>query len=177
MYDLMSAQDIVSQATNCSTVKPQVYFLIDGDEIVYVGSTTQFGSRILNHLSSRKQFTAYAAIDCNYDDLRQVEYSYIEKFKPKYNQARREDVIYAQVEKIKKPFAVSNKKFLEFIEAYNIPRNEKGWVHKAYARAKWIEVYGSWVMVHWYPPITRDSVYYDEFLKTGRVKAFRGLER
>lgn len=61
-----------------------VYFLLQDDEIVYVGSSTNVNSRLATHIGEkRKQFNKiFFFKTANYI---QLEKEYIKKFNPKYN--------------------------------------------------------------------------------------------
>jgi excinuclease UvrABC nuclease subunit len=64
-----------------------VYFLIQKEDIVYVGKSEDYINRILNHIIERKkQFDSYSVIEIN-DDLERsiTEAFYITAFEPKYN--------------------------------------------------------------------------------------------
>ena len=60
-----------------------VYFLLQGEEVVYVGQTTQGYSRILQHKD--KIFDKVRYIECTKDDLDTLESEYILKYSPLYN--------------------------------------------------------------------------------------------
>jgi hypothetical protein len=63
-----------------------VYFLFDGDELVYIGQTTDFDTRIAMHsLRKTKAFDRVAFIPAEKIDVGQVEAGYIARYKPKYN--------------------------------------------------------------------------------------------
>lgn len=69
-------------------VKGHIYFLFDGDEIVYVGQTTQGEARVFAHrfASERpKQFDAVTMIECPIDKLDELESRFIIEFCPRYN--------------------------------------------------------------------------------------------
>ena len=61
-----------------------VYFLIEKDEVVYVGQTKNGGVRPYQHVGS-KDFDRVEIIYCDQDSLNTVEATYIAKYKPKYN--------------------------------------------------------------------------------------------
>lgn len=63
-----------------------VYFLIQDDEIVYVGQSKDVDSRILAH-SADKVFTRSYVLKAREEDLLWLEGMYIQKFRPKYNLA------------------------------------------------------------------------------------------
>ena len=60
-----------------------VYFLLDGDEIVYVGQAVNIYSRIAQHTD--KQFDRYAFVLCDVDMLDNLESLYIHVLRPKLN--------------------------------------------------------------------------------------------
>lgn len=61
-----------------------IYFLLDKNEVVYVGKTTQGISRPFNHKSSKK-FDQIKIIYFESDKLDEMEDFFIKKYKPKYN--------------------------------------------------------------------------------------------
>lgn len=61
-----------------------IYFLIDGEEVVYVGQTTKGLSRIEVHRRNKKFDKVYAIL-CEEEDLDYCENTYILKYAPKYN--------------------------------------------------------------------------------------------
>ena len=60
-----------------------IYFLLDGNEVVYVGQTKDFVNRIKSH--SNKKYTSYRFIECEAKHLLEYEGRWIRKFKPKFN--------------------------------------------------------------------------------------------
>ena len=60
-----------------------IYFLIQDEEVVYVGQTTQGFSRIQAH--KNKQFNKVNYIRCRVDELDELESKYIVKYNPLYN--------------------------------------------------------------------------------------------
>lgn len=66
--------------------QPIIYFLIQGNEIVYIGKSINGVVRIYNHLSDKtKQFTHYYYHKVPAIYLNLLEKKYIEKYTPKYN--------------------------------------------------------------------------------------------
>lgn len=61
-----------------------IYFLLDKNEVVYVGKTTQGISRPFHHKSSKK-FDQIKIIYFESDKLDEMEDFFIKKYKPKYN--------------------------------------------------------------------------------------------
>ena len=67
-----------------------IYFLIKGDEIVYIGQTTVGESRIHQHKTARKiDFDFYAFFECNQNDLNMAEYANIQAYNPRFNKNKR----------------------------------------------------------------------------------------
>lgn len=63
-----------------------VYFLIKGNEIVYIGKTTKGYSRIYQHLYQKtKDFDYYFYASLPLDKIDEYENKYIIMFTPKYN--------------------------------------------------------------------------------------------
>ncbi len=69
-----------------------VYFLCDGDEVIYVGSSINVYSRISDHQRERdrgyansKPFNRVHFLKCEASELEQLENKYIEEFKPRCN--------------------------------------------------------------------------------------------
>jgi len=63
-----------------------VYFLIENNEVVYVGQSNDIESRIRNHrYENTKQFSEVVYFRCKQNTLRYHEKKYIKLFLPKYN--------------------------------------------------------------------------------------------
>ncbi len=63
-----------------------VYFLIDGDEVVYVGQSVNVAARILQHIACpTKQFNRACYVPVHPDELDDTEKSLITLFAPKHN--------------------------------------------------------------------------------------------
>ena len=60
-----------------------IYFLLQGEKLVYVGKTTKGFSRILQH--ENKKFDRYTFFKCNKEDLDEIETKNIIYYKPIYN--------------------------------------------------------------------------------------------
>lgn len=60
-----------------------IYFLLQGEEVVYVGQTTKGIVRPLSH--SDKQFDGIKVLFVDKEDLDETEGYFIAKYKPKYN--------------------------------------------------------------------------------------------
>jgi len=63
-----------------------VYFLVDGDEVVYVGQSTNIMGRVASHEANPdKVFDRVFYIEVDRSSLGHVERKYIRELKPKYN--------------------------------------------------------------------------------------------
>lgn len=63
----------------------KIYFLISGEEIVYIGQTIDIEERLKSHFHGKKEFDSYYSLDCKKEEADLLEYIYINIFKPKYN--------------------------------------------------------------------------------------------
>lgn len=68
-----------------------IYFLMNGDELVYIGKTTKLADRLTSHngdTMNKKEFDSifFLPIEKNWE-LDVLERCYIEMYKPKYNKA------------------------------------------------------------------------------------------
>nr|DAH13743.1 MAG TPA: UvrABC system protein C [Caudoviricetes sp.] len=63
--------------------EPIIYFLLNGDEVVYVGQSITGLCRPYSH--SDKQFDNVSIIRCKKEELDDLEIFYIRKYMPKYN--------------------------------------------------------------------------------------------
>lgn len=63
--------------------RPIIYFLMDEEEVVYVGQSKIGLSRPFSHRD--KQYTKLQVLECEEKDLDYLESKYIQKYKPKYN--------------------------------------------------------------------------------------------
>lgn len=62
---------------------PLIYFLFNGDDLVYVGKTTKGLARVYQHTD--KAFTHIVIQYCSLEYLDELEQAYIVIYKPKYN--------------------------------------------------------------------------------------------
>ena len=72
-----------NEVSNCC-----IYFLIDNDEIVYVGKTMHITSRVITHKLTKK-FDRVSFISCSKEEMEELEKMYIEKFSPRINEIGR----------------------------------------------------------------------------------------
>lgn len=69
-----------------------IYFLLQGDEVVYVGQTTTGLSRPFAHQD--KEFDYIKALPFPHEKLDEAEDYYISKYKPIYNKMRNYNIIF-----------------------------------------------------------------------------------
>lgn len=58
---------------------------------------------------------------------------------------------------------------MKFIEGLELPKNELGFIQQSLVREKWIEHNGSWCITSNYPLVTKESEFYKQFIKTGKI--------
>ena len=88
-----------------------IYYLFDGDEIVYVGQSIRVFTRIRDHLLSGKRFNGFAVMDTRQELLNQVEAEEIVNHNPRYNQQGTlpPNSTYMTVNQISKQYRASKK--------------------------------------------------------------------
>ena len=79
---LLRANEIARAALPLEKVSG-VYFLVDGDEVVYVGQAVNVHSRVGQHTD--KRFDRYAFVPCATDALNVLESLYIHCLRPRLN--------------------------------------------------------------------------------------------
>lgn len=84
--EMLTKEEVIKNAVEFDMGKKYVvYFLVKGDEIVYVGKTEFIGSRITVH-STNKDFDRFHYIEfSSKEEMDDMELEYIVKFDPKYN--------------------------------------------------------------------------------------------
>lgn len=66
-----------------------VYFLIEGQDVVYVGQSADVVRRVNEHLDrGRKKFDAAMYLTCSLGELDELEEHFIKALKPRYNNTR-----------------------------------------------------------------------------------------
>lgn len=79
---LLSPNDIVKAAMPWGR-ESGVYFLVDNNDVVYVGQSVNVYARIAQHTD--KRFTHYAIIPCQIELLNKLESLYIHLLRPRFN--------------------------------------------------------------------------------------------
>lgn len=84
--ELTSKNDILKKAQSADISPCGIYFLIQNNEIVYVGKSNSVYFRISQHLKhGTKKFDSFAYIECSEEQLDVLEARYYLKFRPAYN--------------------------------------------------------------------------------------------
>lgn len=87
---LLSPAEIIEMSIEWDEVAQAgtgIYFLIDSDEIVYVGKSVQINDRIRQHRED-KRFSRYGYVECPHDQLEWLEAAYIRLIRPLINTMR-----------------------------------------------------------------------------------------
>ncbi|QJR79660.1 hypothetical protein CA267_002020 [Alteromonas pelagimontana] len=80
------SQEALAKSASRSIPKSGVYFLLQDDEVVYVGQGTSVLTRIGNHIADpEKEFNGYCFIECEPESMNLLESVYIHLFAPKHN--------------------------------------------------------------------------------------------
>ena len=64
-----------------------IYFLYNGDELIYIGQSRSILSRIGQHVKGGKSFDSYTFVECDEEDLDSMEAGYIKHYHPSMNVA------------------------------------------------------------------------------------------
>lgn len=83
---LYSKEDILTRAVK-DIRKCYIYFLIQDNEIVYIGQTINLPLRLSFHKQWIK-YETYFALECRKEKLMELEATYLFKFAPKHNRLR-----------------------------------------------------------------------------------------
>lgn len=82
--ELLARSEIIAASRSMIEQICGVYFLLQDEEIVYVGQSTDFYARLLTH-SKSLTFNRFSIIECPKSRLDDVELLYIQQFSPKFN--------------------------------------------------------------------------------------------
>lgn len=81
--NLLDYDEIIKEADG-NKILCGIYFLINQNDVVYIGQSVNIHSRIAQHKNNKK-FDKFSYIECGKPELSHLEVKYIKKFKPKYN--------------------------------------------------------------------------------------------
>ena len=99
-----------------------VYFLYNKGELVYVGSTSSFFTRLGNHLET-KVFDSFKVIPTTVEDRWNDEAKYIFELSPKYNKKLPQNDIYYTLSKVISEFKGVKKNYKEMFELMSVEWN------------------------------------------------------
>lgn len=86
LIDLLSRSELAAKRQPASSVSIcGVYFLFDGNRIVYVGQSTNVLGRIGTHAQAGKKFDSFSYMEVEKDQLSEAELAYIQDFRPPLN--------------------------------------------------------------------------------------------
>ena len=83
---LLKISNVIANKTKFPYSGPAVYFLFQGDELVYIGQTVNLLARVASHFG-RKGFDHFSHIICDRSELAALERIAIVKYRPKLNLA------------------------------------------------------------------------------------------
>lgn len=108
------------------SIRPLIYFLFDGDELVYIGQSKHGLTRIPEHIKA-KEFTHYTWMNCPVDLLSNTEAYYIVQFKPKYNTSLPRNEVYKTPKEAVKMYGMTMREAREWVTNFeDIPVHEIG---------------------------------------------------
>lgn len=88
--EMLGLTDVLARSHPRDRVVPGIYFLIDGNEVVYVGQSMNLPMRIHQHrLKDEKKFDRFTVYPCDKALLDRLEGHYIARFSPRYNTMRK----------------------------------------------------------------------------------------
>lgn len=91
LIDILAARSVEIDLRACRTKSGAIYCLVDGNEIVYVGQTTNVEQRIALHINENlkrsvpKKFDRAFWFGVSLDDLDTYEHALIRALSPRYN--------------------------------------------------------------------------------------------
>lgn len=77
-------QDILQNKRTIESIV-WIYCLLHKGQIIYIWQSENIPSRIYAHLKTKKIFDSYSYINCNKNELLELENLYIKKYNPIYN--------------------------------------------------------------------------------------------
>lgn len=118
-----------------------IYYLIDNDEIVYIGQSIRVYGRVLTHIKERsKQFNRFAWISIKAEQLNVSEAAQIVAHNPKYNRwaLLPSNDLYMTMTQIKSKYGAERKEIMKTVRENNIRSIAINGV--VYYEARWIAV-------------------------------------
>lgn len=115
----MNKESIIKRKSSTGT--SCIYFLISGCEIVYVGQSINGGfDRIGSHLKyTDKDFDSYYILNCNKEEIDELEAKYILTINPKLNKCLPKNNRYKSINFILSKYRIWNKDWLVLFIKFN----------------------------------------------------------
>jgi len=107
-----SIDTVIGQSVPASALTPGVYFLLLGEEVVYVGQSEDTGSRLFTHHKSSKRFDRYSVLPVAPEFLDEVEAEYILHYLPKLNKSVPVNDWHKPSDQARRDFGLSSKRDL-----------------------------------------------------------------
>ncbi|MBC8485860.1 MAG: hypothetical protein ISS80_04270 [Candidatus Cloacimonetes bacterium] len=105
-----------------------IYFLIEKNDIVYVGQSSEIIHRISNHAKDGNyNFDEFSYIKCPKEFLDNLEAYYIYTFKPKFNSVLPKNKYFKSINQMKEVFNLPVKVLRLWIKLYDIKDNGDGY--------------------------------------------------
>lgn len=121
IYDELASESEIKRFAQPVVRECGVYFLLDDDEIVYVGQSTDIEARISVHYNQKKKrFNRYTYLSCSAEYLNDIEAHYIVHLAPKYNVKLPENSRWATVKDIKNRYGIAVPKIRKYITEHGI---------------------------------------------------------
>ncbi len=121
MEELLSKQEVLDRKEKL-VEKWYIYFLIKGDEIVYVGQTTIGATRVMAHRDKDFDYvTLTEVVDRDVEYLNNLEAMYIVKFSPIYNSTTLpKNSVFISKHGLKKSSGMDGNAINKFIKKYKL---------------------------------------------------------
>jgi hypothetical protein len=108
IWSFKNSEHLQRHSVGTPFVYPGVYFLLQGEEVIYVGQSTDIPSRVLSHRRT-KDFDRYATMPVPRDWLSEVEAEYILHYQPELNRSLPKNRWYQSAADASKTLGISSK--------------------------------------------------------------------
>jgi hypothetical protein len=108
IWSFKNSEHLQRHSVGTPFVYPGVYFLLQGEEVIYVGQSADIPSRVLSHRRT-KDFDRYATMPIPRDWLSEVEAEYILHYQPELNRSLPKNRWYQSAADASKTLGISSK--------------------------------------------------------------------
>lgn len=116
---LANLDHILENSQKINKIRNCIYFLIKNDQIVYVGQCGNGLARISDHLcDDSKEFDCYTTIQCDKEEISELEAEYIVKFNPELNKMLPQNKKYKLLSRIMEELFIDCDLFNEVISRF-----------------------------------------------------------